>query len=98
ILSDSGQKILYANTQLMPDATIHSSETGMRHRTAERVAKQTGCLIIAISERRNVITLYQGNRRYTLKDIGFILTKANQAIQPLEKYNTILDHAISALS
>ncbi len=70
----------------------------MRHRTAERVAKQTGCLIIAISERRNVITLYQGNRRYTLKDIGFILTKANQAIQTLEKYKTILDHAISALS
>ncbi|MDM5296691.1 DNA integrity scanning diadenylate cyclase DisA [Bacillus pumilus] len=98
ILSDSGQKILYANTQLMPDATIHSSETGMRHRTAERVAKQTGCLIIAISERRNVITLYQGNRRYTLKDIGFILTKANQAIQTLEKYKTILDHAISTLS
>ncbi|ATH94021.1 DNA integrity scanning protein DisA [Bacillus glycinifermentans] len=98
ILSDSGQKILYANTQLMPEATIPSSETGMRHRTAERVAKQTGCLIIAISERRNVITLYQENMKYILKDIGFILTKANQAIQTLEKYKLILDNAISTLS
>lgn len=98
ILSDSGQKILYANTQLMPDATISSSETGMRHRTAERVAKQTGCLVIAISERRNVITLYQENMKYTLKDIGFILTKANQAIQTLEKYKTILDKTINALN
>ena len=98
ILSDSGQKILYANTQLMPEATIPSSETGMRHRTAERVAKQTGCLIIAISERRNVITLYQENMKYILKDIGFILTKANQAIQTLEKYKLILDHAISNLN
>jgi diadenylate cyclase len=98
ILSDSGQKILYANTQLMPDATISSSETGMRHRTAERVAKQTGGLVIAISERRNVITLYHGNLKYTLKDIGFILTKANQAIQTLEKYKSILDKAIANLS
>ena len=65
----------------MPEATISSSETGMRHRTAERVAKQTGCLVIAISERRNVITLYQDSMKYTLKDIGFILTKANQVFK-----------------
>ena len=44
---------------------------------------------MAISQRRNVITLYQGNLRYTLKDIGVILTKANQAIQTLEKYKAV---------
>lgn len=94
ILSDSGNKILYANAQLVPDSSIYSSETGMRHRTAERVAKQTGNLVIAISQRRNVITLYHGELRYALKEIGVILTKANQAIQTLEKYKTVLDHSI----
>jgi diadenylate cyclase len=98
ILNELGNKILFANAQLAPDSDIPSSETGMRHRTAERVAKQTKALVIAISQRRNVITLYQGNFRYALKDIAVILTKANQAIQTLEKYKTVLEQSISNLS
>jgi len=98
VLSDSGNKIMLANAQLMPDPTIPSSETGMRHRTAERVAKQTGKLVIAISQRRNVITLYFGDFHYALRDIGVILTKANQAIQTLEKYKTVLEQSILNLS
>lgn len=97
ILSDSGQKILYANAQLIPDTSIETSETGMRHRTAERVAKQTGNLVVAISERRNVITLYFGDCRYALRDIGVILTKANQALQTLEKYKSATDESIANL-
>ncbi|MCI3987353.1 DNA integrity scanning protein DisA, partial [Bacillus vallismortis] len=62
-----------------------------------RLDNQTGCIVIAISERRNVINLYKENMKYTLKDIGFILTKANQDIQTLEKYKTILDKTINAL-
>jgi len=91
ILSEDIKKIHYANTQLNPDPTISSNETGIRHRTAERVAKQTGKLVVSISQRRNIITLYQGNLRYSLKDIGVILTKANQAMQTLEKYKSVLD-------
>src|SRR5574342_288511 len=98
ILNETGSKILFANAQLAPDSDIASSETGMRHRTAERVAKQTKALVIAISQRRNVITLYQGNFRYALKDIAVILTKANQAIQTLEKYKTVLEQSITNLS
>lgn len=97
ILNDSGSKILFANAQLIPSSKTLSSETGMRHRTAERVARQTSCLVIAISQRRNVITLYQGEFRYALKDIGVILTKANQAIQTLEKYKSVLDQALTNL-
>jgi diadenylate cyclase len=97
ILSEDIRRILYANTQLIPDPTISSTETGIRHRTAERVAKQTGKLVVSISQRRNVITLYQGTLRYSLKDIGVILTKANQAIQTLEKYKTVLDQAMTNL-
>ncbi|KHF39053.1 DNA integrity scanning diadenylate cyclase DisA [Halalkalibacter okhensis] len=97
ILSEDGKRILYANTQLVPNNGITSNETGIRHRTAERVAKQTGNLVISISQRRNVITLYQGDHRYSLKDIGVILTKANQAIQTLEKYKVVLDQGITNL-
>ncbi|UTR16690.1 DNA integrity scanning diadenylate cyclase DisA [Salipaludibacillus sp. LMS25] len=97
ILSEDGSRILYANTQLVPDNTIASTETGIRHRTAQRVATQTGNLVISISQRRNVITLYQGEHRYALKDIGVILTKANQAIQTLEKYKSVLDQSITNL-
>ncbi|EGL83496.1 DNA integrity scanning protein disA [Caldalkalibacillus thermarum TA2.A1] len=98
ILSNDVKRILFANTQLVPDSSIPSRETGIRHRTAERVAKQTGHLVISISQRRNVITLYQGNFRYALRDIGVILTKANQAIQTLEKYKAVLDQALTNLS
>ena len=97
ILSEDIKRILYANTQLIPNSSIPSTETGIRHRTAERVAKQTGKLVVSISQRRNVITLYQASLRYALKDMGVILTKANQAIQTLEKYKVVLDQAFTNL-
>ncbi|MDQ0485058.1 DNA integrity scanning diadenylate cyclase DisA [Guptibacillus hwajinpoensis] len=97
ILNKEASRILYANTQLIPETSISSTETGIRHRTAERVAKQTGNLVISISQRRNVITLYQGSIRYSLKEIGVILTKANQAMQTLEKYKSVLDQGITDL-
>ncbi|PLT31301.1 DNA integrity scanning diadenylate cyclase DisA [Peribacillus deserti] len=97
ILNEKADRIILANAQLAPDSSIPSSETGMRHRTAERVAKETKALVIAISQRRNVITLYQGNFRYALKDMAVILTKANQAIQTLEKYKAVLRQSITHL-
>ncbi|MFC6334993.1 DNA integrity scanning diadenylate cyclase DisA [Paenibacillus septentrionalis] len=98
ILSEDLKRILYANTQLIPNSSIPSTETGIRHRTAERVAKQTGKLVVSISQRRNIITLYQGSLRYSLKDMGFILTKANQAIRTLERYQSVLGQALTNLS
>lgn len=90
ILSKDCKKILYANAQLIPDSSIISNETGIRHRTAERVATQTGELVIAISQRRSIITLYKGTCKYIIKDSSKILNNANQAIQTLEKYKAVL--------
>lgn len=98
VVSDDLKRVLRANTNLSPDPSIPTSETGTRHRTAERVAKQTGQLVICISQRRNVITLYHGNLKYALRDIGVILTKANQAMQTVEKYKAVLDQALTNLS
>ncbi len=98
ILSYDTSNILYANTHLAPNPSIFSKETGIRHRTAERVAKQTGELVISISQRRNMITLYKGNEKHVLKDINEILTKANQAIQTLEKYKAVLNQSMKNLN
>jgi len=98
ILNSDVDKILYANTQLIPDYTIPSRETGTRHRAAERVAKQTNELVVAISQRRDVITLYKGNSKHVLEDIRVILSKANQAVQTLDKYRSVLDQALTNLS
>lgn len=98
VLSSDTRRILVANAHLTPDPMIPTIETGTRHRTAERVAAQTGELIIAILQRRNVITLYKGQQRYVLREIGTILAKANQALQTLERYKTVLQKALVNLS
>lgn len=97
VLSSDGKRIVCANAQLIPDPSIPTFETGTRHRTAERAAKQTGSLVVAISHRRNIITLYLGNLRYTLKDIPFILARANQALHTLERYKQALAKSLSYL-
>ncbi|MGE5583500.1 MAG: DNA integrity scanning diadenylate cyclase DisA [Bacillota bacterium] len=98
VLSSDAKRILVANAHLTPDHLIPTSETGTRHRTAERMAIQTGELVIAISQRRNVITLYKGNQRYVIRDIGTILAKANQALQTLQKYKSVLEQVLLNLS
>ena len=98
VLSKDIKKLIYANAQLIPDPKIPTVETGTRHRTAERVAKQTGELVICISQRRSVITLFKGTHRYFLRDTAIILSRANQAIQTLEKYKSVLDVALNNLS
>ncbi|MGE5328409.1 MAG: DNA integrity scanning diadenylate cyclase DisA [Deltaproteobacteria bacterium] len=98
VLSKDAKKIIYANAQLMPDCKIQTVETGTRHRTAERVAKQTGELVICISQRRGLITLFKGNFRYLMKETSVILAGANQALQTLEKYKKVLDSALTNLS
>lgn len=98
ILSHDVKRILYANATLVPDSAIATQETGMRHRTAERVAKQTGELVIAVSQRRNIISLYKGGIRYILRDTNILLTKANQALQTLEKYRSVLTQTVVNLS
>ncbi|MGI6037374.1 MAG: DNA integrity scanning diadenylate cyclase DisA [Limnochordia bacterium] len=98
VLSSDAKEILFANTHLSPDPLIPSSETGARHRTAERVARQTGELVISISQRRNVISVYQANLKYILRDISVVLAKANQALQTLEKYKSVLEQALINLS
>ena len=98
VLSGDLRKILFANAQLTPSHEIQTLETGTRHRTAERTAKQTGELVISISQRRNIITVFKGNDRYILENTDTVLNKANQAIQTLEKYKKVFDSKLNILN
>ena len=98
VLSSDAKRILYANAELVPDITIPSTETGIRHRTAERTARQTGEIVLAISQRRSVISLYRGAIKYVLRDFGELTTKANQAISTLEKYRAVFDRVLADFS
>ena len=98
ILSADLKRILFANAQLIPSSDIPTNETGTRHRTAERTAKQSGEVVISISQRRNVITIFKGNSRYVLEDTSKVSAKANQALQTGEKYKKVLDSKLSLLN
>lgn len=98
ILSEDLKKILYANAQLIPSPSISTNETGTRHRTAERTAKQTGKIVISVSQRRNVITIFKGDLRYVLQDSSRVINKANQALQTAEKYKKVFDDKLNLLN
>lgn len=98
VVSSDLKRILYANTQLITDSSIPTFETGTRHRTAQRVAKQTGNVAVAISQRRNIITIYKGDIKYVLRDSSVVLGRANQAVQTLEKYVAVLERVINNLN
>jgi diadenylate cyclase len=91
-------KLAYANVQLMPDPTIASNETGTRHRTAERVARQTEALVISISQQRETVTVFVGQSRYQLQPIADVLGKTNQALATLETYRARLEQVLTRLT
>ena len=98
ILDQYAARIMRANTHLQPDPSLATSETGMRHRTAERVSRQTKALVISVSQRRQIVSLYLRGRRTTLEDTIVVLSKANQALQTLQNYSNRLDEILDRLT
>src|SRR6476469_201287 len=97
IVNSAITKLTHANVQLMPDPTIPSAETGTRHRTAERVAKQTEALVISISQQRETVTVFVGHSRYQLEPITDVLATTNQALATLETYRARLEQVLPRL-
>jgi diadenylate cyclase len=98
VLSSDGMRIVQAAVHLMPDPSIPTDESGTRHRTAERVAKQTGHPVISVSQSMRIIGLYVAGMRYVLDDSAAILSRANQALATLERYKLRLDEVAGTLS
>jgi diadenylate cyclase len=98
VLSSDASRILRANVHLVPDPSIPTDESGIRHRTADRVARQTGRPVVAVSQSMRVVTLYLDSTKHTFEDIPAILTRANQALQTLERYRQRLEEVSATLS
>jgi len=98
VVSSDLKKILRANVQLVPDYKIKTVETGTRHRTAERTAKQTNEIVICISQRRGIITVFKGDFRYVVNDTEAVIMEATQMLETLEKYKKVFDHQLNVLT
>jgi diadenylate cyclase len=98
ILAYDASRIARANVHLVPNPNVPTSETGTRHRTAERVARSIDVPVISVSEDMAIIAVYVGDRKHPLETIPRLLTRANQALQTLERYRTRLDAVTSSLS
>jgi diadenylate cyclase len=98
VVDTAVKKLAWANVQLMPDSTIPSDETGTRHRTAERVAKQTGALVVSVSQQRETVTIFVGQARYQLDPVADVLAKTNQALATLDTYRQRLEQVLTRLT
>ncbi|MCV2393236.1 DNA integrity scanning diadenylate cyclase DisA [Actinotalea sp. M2MS4P-6] len=93
-----GHRIVRAAVQLLPDPTIETTESGTRHRTAERVAKQSGFAVVSVSQSMQIIAIYAGGSRHVLEGSDVIQSRANQALATLERYKARLDEVSGTLS
>lgn len=98
ILSADLARIVRANVHLVPDPDLHTTETGTRHRTAERVARSLQVPVISVSERMATITVYLGDEKYPLDPIHRVLARADQAVQALERYRKRHDTVMASLA
>lgn len=98
VLDGDLTRIRRANVQLLPDPTIPTTETGMRHRTAQRVSQQTGMPVISVSQSMHTIGLFVGGRRHILESSDALLSKANQALATLERYQLRVQEVLTALT
>ncbi|MBA2280266.1 MAG: DNA integrity scanning protein DisA [Acidimicrobiia bacterium] len=98
ILASDASRIARANVHLVPNPNVPTSETGTRHRTAERVARSIAVPVVSVSEDMQVINVYVGDDKHPLEAIPRLLNRANQALQTLERYKARLDSVQQALS
>jgi diadenylate cyclase len=98
ILSSDCSRLVRANVHLVPDPNIPTSETGTRHRTAERVARQIDVPVITISEDRSEVAIHVNGLKRAIEPTPRVLARADQALQILERYKTRLDNVSGSLS
>ena len=98
ILASDASRVARANVHLVPDPNIPTSETGTRHRTAERVGRQLDVPVITVSEDMSVVTIHRRGEKHTLEPIPRVLARADQALQILGRYKSRLDAVSGSLS
>ncbi len=98
VLDSKMSRILYSSALMVPDPDIKTSETGSRHQAAERTAKQTGQLTIAVSQRTGLKTIYYGNIKYQLKELENLLSRTRSTLENMRKYRQVVDELVTKLN
>jgi len=98
ILASDASRIARANVHLVPKATISTSETGTRHRTAERVARSIDVPVIAVSEAMATIAVYRNDKKHTTQSAGWLIDRSSQALATLQRFRARFDDALSSLT
>ena len=98
ILAVDASRIARANVHLVPRASIATSETGTRHRTAERVARSIDVPVIAVSEAMATITVYRHDRKHTTQTAGWLIDRSSQALSTLQRFRARYDDALTVLT
>ena len=98
ILAHDASRIARANVHLMPKSTIPTTETGTRHRTAERVARSIDVPVLSVSAAMSVIAIYRNDQKHTLQPISWLRDRADQALATLQRFRSRYDVALNGLS
>lgn len=98
VLDRAGERIAWANVHLVPDPSASTTETGTRHRTAERVARCVNVQVVAVSEEMGTITLYRGGTKRQLRSTDVLVGRANHLMQTLDRFRLRLDEVNAALT
>jgi len=97
IVDDSVTKILKANVHLNPSDSITTTQTGTRHRTAERTSAMTGLTVIAVSEETSLIKVFENFKTIELEESAAILAKVNESLQSVDRMRRRFDDAVTTL-
>ena len=97
IVDDSVTKILKANVHLNPSDSITTTQTGTRHRTAERTSAMTGLTVIAVSEETSLIKVFENFKTIELEESASILAKVNESLQSVDRMRRRFDDAVTNL-
>ncbi len=98
ILAPDASRIARANVQLMPKANIPTSETGTRHRTAERVARSIDVPVLSVSAAMSVIAVYRNDQKHTVQPTGWLHDRTDQALATMQHFRNRFDVALNGLS
>ena len=97
IVDENVSTILKANVHLNPSDNLQTSETGTRHRTAERVSAETNLKVIAISEESSAIKVFHNTKVIELEEPAMILARVNESLQSVDRMRRRFDEVLLQL-
>jgi len=97
IVDKNVNNILKANVHLNPSDDIATSQTGTRHRTAERVSVETELSVVAVSEESSTIKVFNGNNVNELEKSSIIFGRVNESLQSVDRTRRRFDDAVLEL-